>query len=263
MLASDPPSLPSGDTQPVPGLDGIYVLSVKSFTDRIAHIRKELGAQHLDFEFVFDHDAAELDPAVLARQFAADTQLSRAHCSLVLKHAEAWRRALSRGQRTILVLEDDVLLNRNFRAGLATALAAGRGLHDGWLIFLGGADTKVPDAFFLSKTPIFPLPLPTAEGYLTDAAAMARRIAWLDANRVDLPADHLINQIDEACGIGQYWLRSPVVEQGSVFGLFTSKLDRNRLKHSTVYNWLRYHWNKIRRRRLRGCWVKLRARLGG
>lgn len=263
MLATDPPSPQTGDTRPVPGLDGIYVLSVKSFTDRIAHVRKELGAQCLDFEFVFDHDAVELDPAVIERQFAANTQLSRAHCSLVLKHAEAWRRALSRGQRTILVLEDDVLLSRHFRAGLATALAAGRDLREGWLIFLGGADTKVPDAFFLSETPLFPLPLPTAEGYLTDAAAMARRIAWLDANQVNLPADHLINQIDAACGIGQYWLRSPVVEQGSVFGLFTSKLDRNRLKHSTVYNWLRYHWNKVRRRRLRGCWVKLRARLGG
>ena len=67
MLASDPPPLTPGDTLPVPGLDGIYVLSVKSFADRIAHIRRELGAQRLDFEFVFDHDAEEFQRTLHSR----------------------------------------------------------------------------------------------------------------------------------------------------------------------------------------------------
>ncbi len=242
----------------VPGVDAIYVLSVKTFVDRIAHVRQQMAAHGLAFEFVFDHDADELDPATLERQFSPG-RLSPAHRSLVLKHAHAWRLALARGQRRILVFEDDVLLAKHFRAGLDQALTACRDLPDGWLVFLGGADTKVPDAFFLADGPLFPLPLPTTEGYLTDAEAMQRRLTWLDANQVSLPADHLMNQIDLACGIGQYWLRRPIVEQGSVFGLFTSELDKNRLKHTAVYNWLRYHWNKIRRRRLRAYWVQLRT----
>jgi len=242
----------------VPGLDAIYVLSVKTFADRIAHVRQQMASQGLPFEFVFDYDVSDLDPALLERQFEP-TALSPAHRSLVLKHAQAWRLALARGQRRILVCEDDVVLAKHFRQGLGVALAASRELPDGWLIFLGGADTKVPDAFFLSDTALFPLPLPTAEAYLTDATAMERRLAWLDANRVNMPADHLINRIDLACATQQYWLRKPIAEQGSVFGMFTSKLDKSRLKHTAVYNWLRYNWNIIRRRRIRACWVQLRA----
>jgi glycosyl transferase family 25 len=242
----------------VPGLDAIYVLSVKTFADRIAHVSQQMAAHGLAFEFVFDYDIADLDPALLARQFESD-YLTPAHRSLVLKHAQAWRLALARGQRRILVCEDDVVLSKRFRAGLEQALAAAAALPDGWLLFLGGADTKVPDAFFLADGPLFPLPLPTAEAYLTDAVAMQRRLAWLDANRVTQPADHLINQIDSACGIGQYWLRRPIAEQGSVFGMFTSKLDKSRLKHTAVYNWSRYQWNKIRRRCLRAYWVRVRT----
>jgi glycosyl transferase, family 25 len=239
-------------------IDAVYVLSVKTFTDRIAHIRQELGRQQIEFEFIFDYDADELQEADLARTFEPG-KLGLPHRSLVLKHAQAWKLALARGQQRILVLEDDVVLSPRFKAGIAQALDAADQLAPAYLIFLGGADTKVPDAFFLAQGPLFPLPLPTAEGYVTDAVALQRRIAWLAEHRVDLPADHLINRIDRECGIGQYWVREPIVEQGSVFGMFTSELDQHRLKHSPFYNSMRYRWNRFQRRRLRAWRARLRA----
>jgi len=250
------------DQQGAFSLDAVYVLSVKTFSERITHIRSELARHQLDFEFVFDYDADELDRALVERTFEPG-KLRAPHQSLVLKHAQAWRLALARGQQRILILEDDVVLSERFEEGIQRALAAARALAPGWLIFLGGADTKVPNAFFLSDEPLFALPLPTAEGYITDAAAMQQRLDWMSRQRVARPADHLINQIDHDCGIAQYWLRTPIVEQGSVFGMFTSKLDKNRLKHSAMYNRLRYHWNKFQRRRLRAWIVRLRARLSG
>jgi glycosyl transferase, family 25 len=259
---SDPDSVLAPSLRPIAGLDAIYVLSVKTFADRIAHVRRQMAEHQLAFEFVFDYDIDDLTPE-LQEQWFEPRALSPAHRSLVLKHAQAWRLAQQRGQRRILVFEDDVLLDRAFRQGLEIALAAGQALPEGWLVFLGGADTKVPDAFFLADSPLFPLPLPTAEGYLTDVEAVNRRLKWFKANRANLPADHLINRIDRECGVAQYWMREPIVQQGSVFGLFTSKLDRSRLKHSAFYNWARYNWNKIRRRRLRGWWVRLRAAARG
>jgi len=243
----------------IQGLDAVYVLTVKTFTDRIAHIKQELGRYQIGFEFIFDHDANELQDADMAQVFEPG-ELGLPHRSLVLKHAQAWKLALARDQQRILVLEDDVLLAPSFMDGIAQALAAAEKLDPGYLIFLGGADTKVPDAFFLADGPLFPLPLPTAEGYLSDAIAMRRRVAWLAEHRVRLPADHLINQIDRACDIAQYWLREPIVEQGSVFGMFASKLDQHRLKHSPLYNRTRYRWNRFQRRRLRAWLAKLRAR---
>ncbi len=231
-------------------VDAVYVLTVKTYTERIAHIERELGRHGITFRFVLDHDVPDLTEAEIARVFEPDT-LRPPHQSLVLKHIAAWRDGAARDYRRILVFEDDVLLAPGFASGLAVALHAADILAPGYLVFLGGADAKLPKAFFYDTNPLFPMPIPTAEAYVTDAKAMARRLAWLDSHRVNLPADHLINRIDREQGIAQYWSREPLAEQGSVTGMFTTALDGNRLKHSDLYNRLRYRWNKFRRRRLR------------
>jgi glycosyl transferase family 25 len=80
---------------------------------------------------------------------------------------------------------------------------------------------------------------------------------------VHLPADHLIREIDPALGIRHYWLRKPIVEQGSVTGMFDSVLDANRQRHSRAYNVLRNRWNKLQRHGLRRWLLKVRAVLAG
>lgn len=243
-------------------VDAVYVLTVKTFAERIAHIRRELASCGIVFEFVLQHDAVDIDDAQNARRFASPG-LTRAQQSLVLKHAQAWRNALSRGQRRILVFEDDVMLAADFVARFDAAMRAADGLAPGWLVFLGGADTKVPDSYFLAPGPLIPLPIATAEAYVTDLEAVRRRLAWVDANRIALPADHLIKRIDAELGIANYWLRPPIAEQGSVTGAFDSVLDANRQKHSRAYNVLRNRWNKFQRHRLRGWLVKARAIISG
>lgn len=238
-------------------VDAVYVLTVKTYAERIAHVQGELGRHGIAFQFVLDHDVPDLTEADQAR--FVDGRLRPPHQSLVLKHVAAWRDAVMHGHRRILVFEDDVLLAPDFATGLRTALLAADRLPPGYLVFLGGADAKLPDAFFRDSAPLFPMPLPTAEGYVVDRLAMEKRLAWLDAHRIDLPADHLQNRIDREQGITQYWSRTPLVEQGSVTGMFTTALDGNRLKHSELYNRLRYRWNKFRRRQLRAWLVRWRS----
>ena len=241
---------------------GVYVLTVKTFAERQAHIRRELARHGIGFEFVLEHDAPDIGEALLAARFAP-SDMTRAQQSLVLKHMAAWRRALERRQRRILVFEDDALLAADFARRFDEAMRAADALAPGWLIFLGGADTKVPDSYFLADGPLVALPIATAEGYVTDLAAIERRLDWMERHRVDLPADHLLRRIDPLLGIAQYWLRRPMVEQGSVTGAFSSELDANRQKHSRLYNIVRNRWNKFQRRRLRGWLVKARAMIGG
>jgi glycosyl transferase family 25 len=243
-------------------VDGVYVLTVKTFTQRIAHIRAELGRHGIAFDFVLEHDVPELDADLLRSRFSAP-DMTPGQQSLMLKHIAAWRRALDKGQRRILVFEDDVLLGADFAAGFTRAMRAADGLAPGWLVFLGGADTKVPDRYFLAEGPLVPLPIATAEGYATDRAAIEKRLAWLEGNRVDLPADLFLRRLDPLLGIAQYWVRPPLVEQGSVVGLFDSALDANRQKHSRTYNVLRNRWNKFQRHRLRGWLVRARAMIAG
>jgi len=243
-------------------IDAVFVLSVKTFADRIAHATRELGRFGIPFEFIFDFDAAELDDETIRTHFVTSaTPPMKKQASLTLKHAQAWRLAGARGARRIMVFEDDVVLFPQFHARLAAAMRAADALPPGWLIFLGGADAKVPDSFFLHPGPLVPQPSTTAEGYVTDLEACRRRVAWLERNKIGLPADQLITHIDRAERIAQYWPPEPLVEQGSVIGLFDSVLDASRGKHSRFYNVARHRWTKWRRRTLRRHWVRARDAL--
>lgn len=252
-----PPSpAPSGPAGLVPGIDAVYVLSVKTYTDRIEHITREFGRHGIAFDLVLDFDADDLDADSLERFFVLPPpKLQRRHMSLVMKHIETWRRAVRLGHRRIMVFEDDVVLDPAFRSGIAEALGAAGALPPGWLIYLGGSDTKVPDWFFLHPGPLVPLRIATAEGYLTDLEACRRRLAWCEANKIIDPADHLIAAIDREACIGQYWPHKALVEQGSVTGLFRSVLDKNRTKHGDLYNVMRFRWMKWHRRTFRKHWV--------
>jgi glycosyl transferase family 25 len=239
----------------VVAVDAVFVLSVKTFAQRIAHVTRELERFGIPFEFIFDFDAAELDDGTILKHFA-DISPMRRQMSLTLKHLQAWRLACARGARRIMVFEDDVILHPEFHARLAAAMQAADALAPGWLVFLGGADAKVPDRFFVHPGPLVPLPSTTAEGYVTDLEACRRRVAWCDANTIRHPADQLITHIDRVAGTAQFWPPEPLVEQGSVIGLFDSVLDATRLKHSRLYNVARHRWTKWRRRSLRRHWVR-------
>jgi len=245
-----------------PGIDAVFVLSVKTFADRIAHVTRELVRFGIPFELIFDFDAAELDDATIGQHFVGGAPPMKRQASLTLKHLQAWRLAEARAARRVMVFEDDVVLHPEFHPRLAAAMRAADALAPGWHVFLGGADAKVPDRFFLHPGPLVALPSTTAEGYVTDLEACRRRVAWCDANKIRHPADQLITHIDRTEGIAQYWPPEPLVEQGSVIGLFDSVLDATRLKHSRFYNVARHRWTKWRRRTLRRQWVRARAALG-
>ncbi|OGB24965.1 MAG: hypothetical protein A3I66_02955 [Burkholderiales bacterium RIFCSPLOWO2_02_FULL_57_36] len=242
-------------------VDAVYVLCVKSFTNRITHIKSEMAKHGIVFQFMFDHDADELDNDLVRATFGL-SDMKTAHQSLVLKNIQIWRDAVSRGYRRILVFEDDALLSKDFIERFNDVMTAADRLAEGWLIFLGGMDTKVPDHYFLAPGPLVELPIATAEGCVYDLAAMVRRLDWLALNPVTLPADHLMRHIDREQKTRQYWMRQPIVEQGSVLGIFDSALDGHRQKHSRRYNILRNQWNKFQRRRAREWLVRLKAIFG-
>ena len=224
-------------------VDKVYVLSVKSFKDRIQHIKEEMARHNIQFEFIFDYDIPELTPAILKKNFS-HSNLTLGQKSLVLKHKHAWQDALTHQYKRILIFEDDVILLPHFNQHFEMLIAFIKRLPKDYLIFFGGGDTKVPNHL--------------------DLANIKRRMLWLKKHPIDLPADHLIAHID--CDLhhaAHYWVKKPLVEQGSVTGLFVTKLDAHRLKHSMYFNILRHRWNKFQRRTLKGLIVKLKFFLFG
>ncbi|HVJ60007.1 MAG TPA: hypothetical protein VM528_05540, partial [Burkholderiaceae bacterium] len=76
-------------------VDAVFVLSVRSFAERIAHIEAELARHGIVFEFVFEHDADTIPDALIERRFAP-SDMRRSHQSLDLKHIRTWELALER-----------------------------------------------------------------------------------------------------------------------------------------------------------------------
>jgi glycosyl transferase family 25 len=239
------------------GINAVYVLSVKKFTDRIAHIKNELAKQSISFEFIFDHDIGNIDSVLETKTFGLQPGIEPPQRSLVLKHISAWKKCVENKYKNILVFEDDVILHECFNHEIKLVMDEVSNKNKSYLIFLGGADTRVPKEYFLSKEKIIVNPIATADGYITDYTACQKRLAWLVDNHVTLPADHLLKTIDEQEGITQYWSYKALVQQGSVFGMFTSTLDSKRKKQSNFYNLLRYRFKIFTRRTLPGIYYRL------
>jgi glycosyl transferase family 25 len=242
-------------------VDAVYVLSVKTLHKRIESIRNQLCHHGIEFAFVFSHDADDIKNDDLSNIFA-ESDLTLKHKSLVMKNIFVWKDAVKNGYQSILVFEDDALLSEDFVNRFATGMAAVKSLAPGWLIFLGGADVKVPDRYFLTKGPLIEMPISTAEGCVSDITAIMRRLNWLDKNKITLPADHLIRHIDKEMGTSQYWLTTPIVQQGSTTGIFDSLLDSHRQKHSLTFTKWRNRWNKLRRQHMRRIIVRMLAKFG-
>lgn len=232
-------------------VDAVFVLSVRTFEDRIKHVKQQMALHQIPYQFIFEFDIPELNTELLLNTFETENVLDRPQQSLVLKHIHAWRLCVENNFKNILVFEDDVILKPDFVSRLNTAVHELEKKQNPYLLYLGGADTKVPDAFLLSNEDIIEQPIATSEAYVTNFMASKRRVDWLNNHKVKLPSDFLLRTMDPLRGISQYWLKEHIVEQGSVTGIFESSLDRQRQKHSFLFNYLRYQWQKINRKKLR------------
>jgi glycosyl transferase family 25 len=233
-------------------VDAVFVVSVRSFTDRIEHMRAEMARFGIRFEWMFDFDPESIDPALLERTFAP-SDLKTGHQSLVLKHAATWRACVERNLGRVLVFEDDVVLAPGFVEAFARAMREADDLAPGYLIYLGCGDNRYVEGAARAATMLVPGgPLSAADAIVFDRLAAQRRLDWMAGHRVTRPADWLMREVDRQCGTPHFWLSEPVVEQGSMNGRFASSLDQKRRNRGRVYAWLRYRWSKWRHRNLGG-----------
>ena len=231
-------------------VDAVLVVSVRSFADRIAHIEAEMARFGIEFEWVFDYDPDTITPEVLERTFAA-SDMRLPHQSAVLKHIATWRICVERDYRRVLVFEDDVVLAANFPQVLAQTMAEVDALRTPYLVYLGCGHNRYAVGARNSPTMLVEGgPLPAADAIVFDQQSAAMRLAWLEGHKVTRPPDWLLREIDEQLGIPHYWLREPVVEQGSMNGKFASVLDEKR--RGRLYAWLRFRWDRWRHRAVGG-----------
>lgn len=234
------------------GLDRIYVINVRAFEDRRRHVLAELARFGLDCEFIHEFDAIDLTPEIDARYFPA-AALTPAQKSCALKHVAALRRIAERGESAALVLEDDVVLSKDFAAGVDAALAEWPRHPRPSVIFIGsGGNFYTPRSqrrpgqrLYVGRRGRF------ADSYILGSDEAKRRLERIDRSGINEPIDNQFETIDRAAGITMLWLEEPVVEQGSKNGLFATALQP---AYPNFVQRLLFGWEKFRRKYLYQLW---------
>ena len=148
--------------------------------------------------------------------------------------------------------EDDALLFEDFLERLPAIKNNLPHNSEPALIFLGGADNKLDPRFLKAsdQNTLIESPITTTEAFWTNAEACRLRLDLLATQPIDLPFDHLLQSLDKQLGIIQYRPAVPAATQGSITGVFDTKLDESRGKRPAWFLKLRYLWNRFRRQTL-------------
>jgi glycosyl transferase family 25 len=235
-----------------PQLDRIYLINVRSYTERLAHARAQLARYGLEADVVHEWDIGDITPEIDARYFNPST-LSPGQKSCGLKHVTALWHIVNRRERYALVLEDDIVLADGFNEGLEAALTEAELHPQPHVTFIGcGGNFYTPRSQRRKGQRIYRATRGRfADSYIIGIEAARQRLEWITQNRISLPIDNQFEVIDRQVGITMLWLEDPVVEQGSKLGLFTTTLE------SAKPNWLQhlsFMLEKLRRKYVYQLW---------
>jgi glycosyl transferase family 25 len=220
-----------------------YIIHVKKgYEERERSIVEQFSRLNLPFEWIIDYDIDDLNQEVLDRYGYHGRKLGPAEISCSLKHIAAWERIAAGSRAGAFVFEDDVLIDiRRFKKLAAAAIKEFQAGNQkiGYISLGDGCAMYVP----WTKTRKGQLLYPAEQVRATDSYWITRetailRLAWIAAHGFCLPADHLINKIDNELGIPILWLAPTVVTQGSHTGRFASQIqvwDRGELREKVKW----------------------------
>lgn len=233
-------------------LDQIYVLNVRSFKKRRKHIEQELERFGLKAVFIHEWDIADLNENVLERYFLNE-DLRWAQKSIAMKHVAALERIIQNKYGAALVLEDDVVLSKNFCNGVNAAMRERPCYPKENVIFIGSGGNfytpksrrEVGKSLYINKKGRF------ADSYIIGEKTAQMRLNWIKKNKISKPIDNQFELIDNVLNILILWLEEPVVEQGSKNGLFSTALEPGL---PNFLQKLKFSWEKFRRKYIYQLW---------
>lgn len=215
-------------------IPAIFVLHVRcGYEDRNIHIRSMMQRLRLPFEFMLDGDIPLLDDRKMRMFFPSEGLFSvpSAAVSCSCKHLLAYRQILERGLDGAVILEDDIILSKNFETVLGKSLEE---LPSGEAAIISFEDSRlrfVPGSMRCKGVVLYPGPHDRLAGayYITSAAAKAI-LDYVYEHKLDEPIDIFHTTMLKKGLLKYYWTYPCVASQGSFSGLFASSLSPDRGK---------------------------------
>ena len=233
-------------------IDGILIINPRNFIDRRENIERQLRSLGLKYEFIHAYDACDLDPATTQRYFRPPYP-HLGHQSCAMKHLAALRLVVERNWERALILEDDVILGRDFLQGVRDAVNEASAIARSHVVYIGsGGNFYTPKSLRVPGQRLYK----ASKGRFTDSyflgADTARlRVDWMEQHGIAGAIDVHFDATDPKLGIEWYWLEDPVVEQGSKNGTFRSAIQS---APPNVIQRVRFWWEKMRRKHIYQLW---------
>lgn len=220
-----------------------YIIHVKNgYEDREQSIVEQFARLKMPFEWVLDYDVPDLGQGIYDRYGYHGDKLRPAEISCSLKHIAAWERIVAGDSDGAFIFEDDVLIDidrfkRSAEEAIQEFYASGRktchiSLGDGCAMYVPWTKTRIGCRLYPAEQ------VRATDSYWLTKETAGLRLAWIAEHGFHLPADHLINKIDNELGIPILWLSPTIVTQGSHTGQFASQIqtwDRGELKEKVKW----------------------------
>ena len=228
----------------------VFVLHVKQgYEARELHMKSLLEKHRLNASWILDRDKAELDEAFLQRWFRGEMQVVSAATSCAAKHLLAWQALLAGDDLCALVLEDDILVDAQFRQALEAVVEEGlaRALwqEQASLVSLENSGLKfVPKQQRVEGQRIYENAETRCAGaYLISRKAAEQFIQKAGTDGIHLPVDWWMNTFFPS-PVKVYWSFPTLAEQGSHNGLFDSSIDHKKGGLFRRLSWRLQRWFK-------------------
>lgn len=211
----------------------ILVIHAASLKERGEHIDKMLKGMGLDYEFIKDADCDMLTDELLDRYVADGPEQMHeksGKASCTIKHFMACERVLEEGLEGALVLEDDMVLHKDFVKRFEACMTEYEAHYQQESILISLEDSSlrfVPRSRRRKGQLLYDADKGRMAGaYYVNRHACQAIVDSLKEERCKIPIDHYHNLLIKRGAIRCLWCQPALATQGSFMGLFGSSLSK-------------------------------------
>lgn len=178
----------------------------------------------------YNHIFIENEPDINFINKFDTNKLSKAEISLFFKHIECYKVISKNNKLYNLILEDDVILENDFKNYIYKAINELNELNNNknYIIYIGNClhlhieDNKIKKDKFLYKHHMSKC----ADSYLIDKLTANKFLDYFYNynKKITKPIDHWMNDVIKYMDLNVFWLEPTIVEQGTQNGKFKTSI---------------------------------------
>ncbi|MBR1409606.1 MAG: glycosyltransferase family 25 protein [Prevotella sp.] len=228
------------------------VIHAAKLKERGEHMDRMLRDMGIDYEFIREGDAGQITDQMLDTYFRdGKEQMHRdtPRTSCTIKHFYACEYMIKHNMEAALILEDDIVLHKNFNEVFAKSLKEYREKYADMNVLISYEDSTldlVPRSQRRKNQLLYKgTKGRTAGAFLMNLNAAKAIMESVSKSKCDVPIDWYHNQLQKAGVILYLWCHPSIATQGSFTGEFFSSLSSKSNTLLALRWWFKKHYKQM------------------